>query len=751
MAENGFNLTIHRANCCGNDKNCVYQYPLTITTEEDFREAVKYDHVYFDFHNNYRSIKNFKVTSVAVPDCDNDHSDNERDWITPERLTEAFPDVRYILYTSRHHMKQKGTRSPRPRFHVVFFTDPITDAKEYTALLERLQKFFPYFDIKAFDAGRFFFGNADSEVIFHPGNTTLTEFLEVQEFAALDDIIPEGCRNNTLIKRAVCILKRYGDCEESYQAYLKESERCVPLLPDDEVENIWKSGRKCYAKIMANPNYIPPEKYNAPQEVQWDEPIPFDECRLPPFPVDALPPPISRYVTALAESTQTPVDMAASSSIPILSVCLQGKYKIQPKADWSEPLNTYLLNIMEPSERKSAVANAMVRPLNRYETEINVRNAGQIEASRMHRRILEKRQKALEDQAAKGKADQADLDRIAAELAEYREKSPLRLYVDDITTEKLTSVLADNGGKASILSTEGGIFDTLSGIYTKNVNIDVMLKGYSGDSIRVDRIGRNSESIMNPALTVLLMVQPNVLSGMMQNGTFRGRGLTARFLYCMPQSSVGTRRYRSEQVPEEVYHDYESLLRNLLEDEYPPEPEVISLSYEADEKIAAFADELEPKLRKEYADIADWAGKLTGNILRIAGLLCRASVYRSHDFLDDPEPLVVDGQTMDNVIRIGRYFIEHAKAAFSLMGADTAVKQSKYVLSAIQTAKLTEFSRRDIMRLCRSFRKTEELQPILDHLADYGYIAVKDAAGYTGKGRPPAQAYLVNPCLYNHD
>ena len=51
-------------------------------------------------------------------------------------------------------------------------------------------------------------------------------------------------------------------------------------------------------------------------------------------------------------------------------------------------------------------------------------------------------------------------------------------------------------------------------MYTKTVNIDVLLKGHSGDSIRVDRIGRNSESIMNPSLSVLLAVQPNVLSGM---------------------------------------------------------------------------------------------------------------------------------------------------------------------------------------------------------------------------------------------
>lgn len=67
--------------------------------------------------------------------------------------------------------------------------------------------------------------------------------------------------------------------------------------------------------------------------------------------------------------------------------------------------------------------------------------------------------------------------------------------MDDVTTEKLTQVLSDNDGRAAIISTEGGIFDTLAGIYTKNVNIDVMLKGYSGDPIKVDRIGRCSESV----------------------------------------------------------------------------------------------------------------------------------------------------------------------------------------------------------------------------------------------------------------
>ena len=112
---------------------------------------------------------------------------------------------------------------------------------------------------------------------------------------------------------------------------------------------------------------------------------------------------------------------------------------------------------------------------------------------------------------------------------------------------------------------------------------------------------------MNPALTVLLMVQPSVLSGLMQNGTFRGRGLTARFLYCIPASFVGKRRYRSEPVPEEIYREYELCIRNLLEDECGKEAEIITLSDEADAMIEMFAERLEPELNRAMR--TSWIGQ----------------------------------------------------------------------------------------------------------------------------------------------
>ena len=483
---------------------------------------------------------------------------------------------------------------------------------------------------------------------------------------------------------------------------------------------------------------------------EWEEPVPLDGTSVPDFPVDALPPAIADYASAVAESTQTPVDLAATCSISVLSVCMQGRYVVRPKEDWQENVNTYTYCVMEPSERKSAVGAAMTRPLNTFEREWNTQNAAKVKVSLSQKNILEKRLKSLEDQVAKGKAEMSEISKAAEELANFQELHSLQLYVDDVTTEKLVSVLAENDGKAAILSTEAGIFDMLRGIYTKYVNIDVFLKGYSGDTIRVDRVGRQGESIFNPRLTVMLMGQPSVLAGVMDNPTFRGRGLTARFLYCMPRSQVGTRRYRSAPIPQETYTRYEQCLVNILRETQDNGSVAITLTPEADALLEAFAEELEPKLKTEYADIAEWAGKLVGTVARISALLCRASRMQYEEFLNDPEGLQVSGSTMADAIRIGRYYMEHARAAFSLMGADENIRKCKYLLDGIRKSGKKEFTRRDAMRFCRGLEKVDQIVPVLGKLVEYGYLAPKEMPLKAGKGRPASQTYLVNPCVYDN-
>jgi len=753
-------FTFWRACCTQNPQNCLYPEKVVVTNAAGFNEMAQYDHVSAKYKDNYRSKENFLGSDVQSADVDNDGVTDPEDWITREDIHRMLEGVPHIISESKHHMKPKSDKPLAPRYHIFMKADMETDAIAYAALKERLYSHFPFIDPKALDAARYFDGTEHPNAVFYPGNITIQTFLERLEAEQeaselepdLDAVIPEGTRNSTMFLFAVRTLKRYGNCENARERYRRESEKCAPRLGRTELNGIWKSALKYYGRIRQQPEYVPPEQYNAPRKIQWESPILFEEVALPPFPVDALPSRARSYVAAVAETTQTPVDMAGTAVLAVMASCVQGKYLVQAKADWTEPTSLYALMAAEPSERKSAVVSLMVKPVSLYEMEFNKQHAASLEKNRMQKRILEKRQRAIEDKVAKGKAEDGELERIVDEIAAFQEQSPMQLYVDDVTPEKLISIMAGHNGVASIISAEGGIFDQLAGgMYSKAVNIDVFLKGHAGDTIRIDRIGRNSESIEKPALTMLLAVQPSVLSGLMQNGTFRGRGLTARFLYTMPKSYVGSRKYRTEPISQEAEQQYFSLINNLLDEDSNPTveiPEIITLSQEADAMLEAFANELEPKLLTEYAEFSDWAGKLCGAIVRISGILCRAESSGCYEFLQEPDPLVVDADTMRRAIALGRYYTEHARAAYLLMGADPVVKQCKYVLKAIRNTGIAEVSRRDIMRLCRSFKKVEELQPVLDRLCEYGYLAVKPDTEKNGQGRPASQSYLVNPAVF---
>lgn len=743
MAENT-PITIYTADCIGNAANCLYPNEVKITDDFSAKLAFSTDMVCARYKNNYRNTANFEVANALPGDCDNDHSEIAADWVTPEDIADLFADVSYVLHYSRHHMKPKSEKSARPRFHIVFLIDPERDADRYTALKQRLLAAFPFFDANAMDAARFLFGTEDPLVIYHPGTTPLNEFLDDPEnehaFANMGHAIPEGSRNSTMSQIGARIIKRYGDTPEAKNLFLQAAEQCTPPLDEQELERIWAGKQRLYAKMRKQPGYIPPDAYNGIGSAVWETPLPFDEYDLPAFPVDALPEVIRRYVLAVAESTQTPVDMAAVEALGIVSLCCQGKYFIRGNADWAEPLNTYMVVIMEPAERKSSVLSMMIHPVEVYEKTENERRSPEIVKSQMELSKLEKEKRSLVERASKGKATEEEVRAKAAELAKFEPAKPLQLFVDDVTSEKLTSVLAENKGRAAVVSAEGGIFSIMSGLYNRNVNIDVFLKGHSGDTIRVDRVGRASESIIHPALTMVLAVQPEVLNGLMSNNTFRGRGLTARFLYSMPKSTVGRRSFSAEPIPEGVKSRYRDLVETILSGKNEQEP--ISLDDGAADVLEGLFNEVEGRLKGDLAEIPDWAGKFVGAVLRIGGIL--HVIKYPKDSMFDP----VDRETMENAVSIGRYFLEHAKAAYSLMGADAVNKNARLFLAAVKRKRLAEFSRRDAMRLYRGCKTVESLQPVLDRLCEYGYLAVKPVPPSYGPGRKPSDTYLVNPAVW---
>lgn len=261
-------FVLQTADAVGDARNCFYPNRVEVGCAEELQEAVKKDHVCGSYRKDYRSVGNFLGSDVLVMDCDNDHTEDQGEWITAEKLDELMPDLCYAIAFSRNHMKVKDGRKARPKFHVYFPIERTSDAGYYAALKMAVKEAYPFFDGNALDAARFIFGADVGECIWHEGWTNIDEEVDAGEMPSGADPgagpILEGSRNNSMSHFAGRVLKKYGICQKAKDAFLEHSRRCDPPLPEEELDTIWGSAVRFYRNtVMSQPGYVPPDEYNA--------------------------------------------------------------------------------------------------------------------------------------------------------------------------------------------------------------------------------------------------------------------------------------------------------------------------------------------------------------------------------------------------------------------------------------------------------------------------------------------------------
>lgn len=261
-------LILQTANVTADAKNCSYPNKVAVTNALELQEAVKMDHVCAEYKNNYRSIDNFLKSNVVVMDLDNDHTDDPDEWITAEKLEELLPDISYAVAPSRNHMVAKNGKAARPKYHVYFEIEEITDSAEYAALKAAIHNAYPFFDGNALDAARFIFGADSGEAVWHEGWTTIDEDIVVEitneETPSSSGPILEGSRNNTMSRFASRVLKKYGVTDKAREAFEIHAQRCDPPLEEEELNTIWNSAVRFYKKtIVTQEGYVAPDQYNA--------------------------------------------------------------------------------------------------------------------------------------------------------------------------------------------------------------------------------------------------------------------------------------------------------------------------------------------------------------------------------------------------------------------------------------------------------------------------------------------------------
>ena len=495
------------------------------------------------------------------------------------------------------------------------------------------------------------------------------------------------------------------------------------------------------------------------EESDWEEPIPLSDRTLPNFPTKSLPGWLRDYVEAEAEATQTPTDLAAMLALSMCAAAVAKKVIVQVKDGYQEPLNIFTATVLPPGTRKSSVFRDSSTPIKEYEAELAEELADEIAEVASRKRITDAELKQAENAAAKAKPDkraqlEEEAKRLARELADMEIPVSPRFIAEDCSPERLVTLLSQHGGRMGLMAPEGDVFDLMAGRYSSNgtPNLGVYLKGHAGDSLRVDRVGRPPEFVDDPALTIGLAVQPDVLRGLAKKQGFRGRGLLGRFLYSLPKNPLGHRKTDPQPVPAPFRDSYRFNLRNLLAMEPDKDesgqsmPFTLRLDDEARAELQRFEAWLEPQLAADglLGYMTDWAGKLVGAVARIAGIL--------HIAADAADPalsyLSISVETVRSAIAIGRYLLAHAQAAFSEMGTDGSIDDAEHLLAWIRRSGVESFSKREAFEATKGrFKRVAVLEEPLLIVEEHGFIRRGFQEQRLGAGRKPSPVYDVNPLL----
>ena len=315
------------------------------------------------------------------------------------------------------------------------------------------------------------------------------------------------------------------------------------------------------------------------------------------FPLDGFPPWARIYINEVAESFHVSTGMVGSAVLGCMATALQRKYDVLPKPDHIEQLSLQFILIAPSGSLKSAVFKHVFAPAYRYEAELIERN----------RDCVEETQHSM---------------------------MPLpTIIIDDCTPEALAIRLQQNNGRIGIVSAEGNIFGVLAGRYSKSPDYSILAKGYSGDPIRYDRVGRETTIVSHPHVSCCIGMQPHVLTSLIENTALDSQGILARWCMAEFHNPSSPRKYNSPSVNEESVHNYNEHMLALFLLAVPQEPRHLTLSSNAFARFCEVYEDIEMtriamQQSAKNGAIVRWINKKGGCILRLAGLL-----HASNDLL----------------------------------------------------------------------------------------------------------------------
>jgi hypothetical protein len=353
-------------------------------------------------------------------------------------------------------------------------------------------------------------------------------------------------------------------------------------------------------------------------------------------------------------------------ALGMIAAATRGKIRTQVSPNWIEHSSFYVLTIAETGDGKSQVMNLLRKPLDQYEMNLRADAAKDYGLRLANYEIAQANLKRIKDSMSSGKkskspATQAELQAAIDEVENTKPADiPLLSIGGDVTPDKLADLIVQNKDLA-IHDAEGTLFSHLSGTrHGTGSAWETMLQAFTGDPIKVHRIGRDGGSVAGAHLVINTSVQPIVWKEIISDRKAVGRGAIGRYIVLNAQSNIGYRdpaAHQSHPIPADLIDRWGNVIRELLAIK---EPRTFVLDDEQVQILITYKSDLEKLLRDPENRLDGFGSRLPGILIRIAQLFT---------LIDNPAATSMSTEYLKCALGFGEYLMKQREQADAIKEA----------------------------------------------------------------------------------
>ena len=432
------------------------------------------------------------------------------------------------------------------------------------------------------------------------------------------------------------------------------------------------------------------------------------------FPMDALPAVLADYGRVILRCTQAPDALVGNSMLAAASLAVQPHANVVLPHGASAPTSLFLVSVAESGERKSAVDRLALHAHATFE-------------------------KVKSDEAREALEKFARLDKKVKEKESIPREAVF--LASDPTVEGLCKLLHAGLPSVGVFSAEGGRF--LGG---HGMSEDMALRTAAGlslfwDGSPVDRVraGDGASKLFGRRVALHLMAQPRATFAWLSNPVPRDQGLFSRCLVAYPQSTAGTRMFRSEKADETpAAAAYVTRMSELLSTNWPVNefyelrPQHMGIPGAARKLWIEMHDQIERSISGELKPVRALASKAAEHMARIAGIFTK---------INDPGASAVSDDAMTRAALVLEFYLGEALRLSGVQPLHEKAEQASLLWRWLSTRGKRHITLPELVQFGPAkLRKAEAVRNIMDVLADH-YMARKVPDGmieFGGKARHEA-------------